>query len=319
MFQVRKYKPLFVLVFISNILYAQKIELNSEKKGLSIYKKEIIFGLGATQYIGDIGGTSSGDFSGAEFGKKRYGIADMNLQTTSFGGMFGYRYRFNKIFATVSSLNFGYIKEDDALSRDLVKRQRNLHFRTFIVDYQQRLEVTLLGLSRYNSETNIAKHTEQIYIFGGVGVCHFNPKAKYQGDWIDLKPLSTEGEGIKGSKIKDYSLFTPIVPIGFGFRIGIGEIWRFGIEATYVKTFTDYLDDVSGVYFDPAKLKSEAAKYLSNPSTQNSNWYGPGQIRGNPNTKDSYYFLNFTLSKNLTIKKVNTAKKKSNPTYKRPI
>ncbi len=296
-----KFLRIILVLILPLCSFAQKINLNTEKKGLSIYKRELIFGLGATQYIGDVGGSSSGDFAGAEYGTKQYGVANVNIKTTSFFGCAGYRFRFNKLFATTGLFNFGMIRENDALGREMVKRFRNLHFRTFIVDYQQRLELTVLGLSKYDPETNVAKHTQQVYVFGGVGMCYFNPQAEYKGNWVDLKPLSTEGEGIKGTKIKPYSSFTPIAPVGFGVRFGFGELWRIGFEATYVKTFTDYLDDVSGVYIDPSILKSEAAKYLSNPASQNSNWFAPGQSRGNPNTKDSYLFLNFTLIKNITL------------------
>ena len=61
------------------------------------------------------------------------------------------------------------------------------------------------------------------------------------------------------------------------------------------------MDDVSTVYFDPGKLGSPSAQYLSNPANNNTNWFAPGQQRGDKN-KDAYYYLNFTIAKNLTYK-----------------
>jgi hypothetical protein len=306
-----------ILLFLSltGSVFAQDLDLNSEKKNsLAMYQKEIFVGFGGTQYVGDVGGYSAGGFLSENFGLNYVGFNDLNFKSTSFSGTLGYRYRFNKLFATVSCFNIGRLQENDADSRDLVKRQRNLHFRTTIMDYQQRLEMTILG--------SFGKHTKQIYGFGGAGVCYFKPKAEYNGEWVELKPLKTEGEGIEGLSVKNYSLFSPIVSLGFGFRYGIGETFRLGIEASYTKTFTDYIDDVSGDYVNPDLLDSEVAKYLSNPSIQNSNWFAPGQQRGNPKTKDSYFFLNITLMKNLTFKndkKSSSSKKKAKSQYRRPI
>lgn len=97
---------------------------------------------------------------------------------------------------------------------------------------------------------------------------------------------------------------TLTIPIGIGVRTGIGQMWRIGIEATYVKTFTDYIDDVHGVYYDPAVLATEVSTtsaYLSNPSNQNSTWFTPGEQRGDKQ-KDAYFYLNVVLYKNITYK-----------------
>jgi hypothetical protein len=50
--------------------------------------------------------------------------------------------------------------------------------------------------------------------------------------------------------------------------LGISSIWRLGSEATYVKTFSDYIDDVSTVYQDPTGLIPDIA-HFSNPAQQN--------------------------------------------------
>ena len=34
--------------------------------------------------------------------------------------------------------------------------------------------------------------------FVGVGGFYFNPKAKYEGKWVSLQPLGTEGQGLNG-------------------------------------------------------------------------------------------------------------------------
>ena len=71
--------------------------------------------------------------------------------------------------------------------------------------------------------------------------------------------------------------------MGIGFRMGISKMWRVGLELAYVKTFTDYMDDVSTNYADPSLLSSEGA-YFSNPDSP----YTIGDKRGDPNQKDAH-------------------------------
>jgi len=81
-------------------------------------------------------------------------------------------------------------------------------------------------------------------------------------------------------------------------------MWRIGVEATYVKTFSDYIDDVSTTYYDPEILAAQVgpdAAFLSNPSTQNTTWFGAGQQRGDKQN-DAYFYLNLTIARNVTYK-----------------
>jgi len=111
-----------------------------------------------------------------------------------------------------------------------------------------------------------------------------------------------------------YKRYTFTIPIGIGFRVGISRMWRLGIEATYVKTFSDYIDDVRGVYYDPNKMQSGIASYFSNPAHQNLDWFRIGDQRGDPTHKDAYYHLNIILTRNITYKEFNmNLKKKGSP------
>jgi hypothetical protein len=83
--------------------------------------------------------------------------------------------------------------------------------------------------------------------------------------------------------------------------MGVSKMWRAGIELSYVKTFTDYIDDVSTTYADPAQLSSPEAQYFSNPVAGNSPFV-PGEKRGDSKQKDAYYHVNLILTRNLTYK-----------------
>ncbi len=290
---------LIIGVVIFSILqsYAQHTNFNTQRNW-SLNKKDILIGFGATQFTGDLGGRNR---IGTD-----YSLADIDFPSTSFNFMFGYRYRFHPFFATTSVLNIGRVKGDDALTNEVVRESRNLHFRSILLEFSQRIDIILYANEKFGARYNlpghqVAKnHNEQLYLFAGIGGCFFNPEAKYNDKWYKLDPLNTEGQGLEGGARETLPI-TLTIPMGIGFRMGLGRMWRIGIEASYVKTFSDYIDDVSTVYYDPSKLSSPEAAHLSNPSVNNSSWFAPGQQRGD-NEKDAYYYLNLVVARNITYK-----------------
>lgn len=275
-----------------------------------------MFQAGVTQFLGDLGGKD-------RIGKD-YSLADLNLKSTSLNLGVGYRYRFHRYFATTSLLNFGLIKGDDALTKEPIRNARNLSFRSVLVNFNQRIEFIAFANESVGSRYKISgikgakAHNEQIYLFTGIGIAYFNPQAKYNGSWTNLRPLSTEGQGLEGGP-KKYLPVTATIPFGVGFRMGLSSNWRIGIEATYVKTFSDYLDDVSGVYYDPAILAAQvgpASAHLSNPSKTPS-MFEPGSQRGDKKDKDAYFYLNLTVSKNITYVNHNAKYKVKSYKYRR--
>ncbi len=292
---------LYLTLFFVGSAYAQHTNFNTQRNW-SLNKKEIMFGIGATQFLGDLGGRD-------QIGKD-YSLVDLDLPSTSIGGMIGYRYRFHPYFATTTSFNIGLLKGDDALTNEIIRESRNLHFRSIIIELHQRFEIIILANEKFGARYNLAGHGKrmrekntQFYIFGGIGISYFNPKARYQGKWVALRPLSTEGQGLDGGPAK-VSPVTATIPLGVGFRVGLNRMWRIGIEATYVKTFSDYIDDVHGEYYDANILATQVgpeAAYLSNPSNQNTTWFGTGQQRGDEQN-DAYFYLNLTVYRNITYK-----------------
>ncbi len=136
-----------------------------------------------------------------------------------------------------------------------------------------------------------------IYAFTGIGLLYFNPTAKLNGKTYSLEPLHTEGVS--------YSRVVPVIPMGLGLRLKMGPNTNIVFEGGYRKTFTDYLDDVSNKYVDPASFGNNlAARYFANPNNPayNNNFapipsgetnnYTTGFKRGNPKTTDSYFLLN---------------------------
>jgi hypothetical protein len=93
-----------------------------------------------------------------------------------------------------------------------------------------------------------------LYLFGGIGVMYFNPKAEYQGQWVALQPIGTEGQGLEGEDDK-YSRFTFTIPYGIGVGKSIDRYWSVNLEFTMRMTFTDYIDDVSTDYYGRNRIR----------------------------------------------------------------
>lgn len=289
----------FILLIVEGS-FAQHTNFNTQKNW-SLNKKEILFGLGATQFLGDLGGK---DQIGTD-----YSLKDIDWASTSFGGMVGFRYRFKPHWATTTTVNVGMLKGDDALTNEIIRNSRNLHFRTIIVELAQRIEWIILAKEQFGARYRMSgkkfmrERNDQLYVFGGIGINYFNPKANYNGEWIALRPLGTEGQGLEGAPRKPLP-FTATIPFGIGGRIGLNRMWRIGIEASYIKTFSDYIDDVGQTYYDPAAIGAaygQTAAYLSNPSTNNTTWFVPGSQRGDKQ-KDAYFYLNVVVTRNITYK-----------------
>src|SRR5690554_7980529 len=82
-----------------------------------------------------------------------------------------------------------------------------------------------------------------LYVFSGISGFYYNPQTQINGKWTNLRPLRTEGQGLPGGA-DEYGMFSLAIPFGVGFKFGIGQFWRLGMEISYNKTFTDYIDDV---------------------------------------------------------------------------
>ncbi len=294
----------FVILFFVGItvltVNGQPTNFNTQRNW-SMNKKELNFGFGATNFLGDLGGAN-------QIGTD-YSIKDWDFPATSLGGSFAFRYRFHPYYATSTIINFGVIRGNDLNTKDPVREQRNLHFRAPFINISQRYEYVALAKEKIGRRFNIPglrgfkDHNEQLYLFTGIGVMWFNPKAQLNGSWVPLQPLSTAGQGLPGGP-ENYSRVTATIPFGIGMRMGINRFWRVGLEFSYIKTFSDYLDDVSGDYYDAAEilaLKGPDAAYLSNPSPVPQNY--AGYLRGDKE-KDAMFYMNLIVTRNITYQKI---------------
>ncbi len=178
-----------------------------------------------------------------------------------------------------ATLSWGRITGDDSKSaspdeaENVPRYKRNLSFRNDIK------ELSLIGIVDLfeNRRTYLRRPDFTPYAFAGVAVFHHNPMAYYDGGngvatgWYDLQPLGTEGQYAEGEGYPDpYKKIQFAIPFGLGVRYRIDKRWDVGLEVTWRKTFTDYLDDVSGSYADKNDLKNPVAIALSDRSAESA-------------------------------------------------
>lgn len=242
---------------------------------------EIGGSLGGATYQGDINHLSSKfSFQGAKM-----------LNGLHIG------YHFNEYYAIKLKYTKGSIGADDIQSVDVWRRDRNLHFRSEIREWSLIHEFELLDVLKFFHKYNLKP-----YFTFGISLFKFNPQGKYRGEWYDLQPMSTEGQGLPGSKLAPYSLSQISVPFGFGFKYHVNENLYFGFEISPRITFTDYLDDVSSDYpdFDILRqYKGDLAVQLSYQGDKKPEGTPITELksksRGNSKDNDWYIFNSFVV------------------------
>lgn len=191
----------------------------------------------------------------------------------------GIFYRLNNDFRTAFrfGLNYGKLEASDMQHNIAYQQERSLGFSTTLYE--------LNALAEFNfKEYRIGndRHHFSLFIFAGLSTFYFNTQSS-GGVGPD--------EGVKVSKIQ------ASFPFGFGAKMNLGKKVGLSIEWGPRRTFTDYLDNVSGTY--PAGA--------ANPDGgQTTNSPGPaseGSMRGDPTMKDWYFYYGLSLNIKLPGKK----------------
>lgn len=271
------------------------------KKGLLLIFTVLSFGLNAQwlwDYGGSIGATNYlGDIGGKEKTRRDF-VSDMKMSKTRWNaGMFArYKYRQNVSFK--AAFDYLRVEGDDKLSTNPGRHYRNFNFKndifalTTTAEYFFFTDPDLGNTYRY-------KNSFRAYIFGGVGGFLTSPKSRYQGEWVKMRDYYVEGY--------EYKRLVLGIPMGVGFYFTFNKRNRWGFEFNYMKTFTDYLDDISGNY--PEKAPSdpytagltlrttELTTQEKNDDLGAYNSHGWGEKRGDPTNKDAIVYVTFSYSK----------------------
>lgn len=215
----------------------------------------------------------------------------ISLSQSRFMGSLGVRYDLTENLAARSYLSLGGLKADDKKGTAGMQ-ERNLNFKSGIFEWEAGLHYSILNLNY---------HWWTPYVSAGIGLFHFSPSTTdINGNKVKLQPLSTEGQGVVPG-VKPYKLTQFYIPLAVGVERMLNEDMRVGLELGYRKTFTDYLDDVSGVYADENILlaaKGQAAVDLAYRGDEvgGGPYPGAGAVRGNSSNKDGYIYVGLTFT-----------------------
>ena len=299
-----------VIVLLTGLL--QKASAQYYFYDNSSYDNPLMFELGgsvgAMNCLSDLGGKKG-------LGKK--GTKDLNMGNTELNGSIYLTATYKYAVALRLEGTFGRVSSYDSILKSVQKTtggryERNLNFRSKISEVSLIAEfhplfIFINWLSRDDEPPRISP-----YLAAGIGLFTFNPQAKYtNGSYVDLQPLSTEGQGLPSyPERKPYKLTQMNFPVGMGVRYELSKSFNLRAEFLYRILNTDYLDDVSTIYPDLNTYRAEmglsdaeynvAKDLIFNDRT---NPLGPGGvyrkyqggIRGNPKNKDSYFSFNIKI------------------------
>jgi len=257
--------------------------------------------LGPSNFLGDLGGNAG---RGTKF------IKDNNFPMTKF--IFGayLTYQPNEWLGFRLALNRGTIGGDDAIIKgkgglEEARKYRNSDFRSRITEAMILAEIYPTVFLE-GDPTDVWGRLRP-YIAIGAGIFHFNPQGTdpKTGAWVDLKPLHTEGEGFaEYPGRKEYKLTQVNIPMGIGAKYFLSESMNLSLEILHRTTFTDYIDDVSTTYIDPASFyahmplaQAQLAERMANKSGNNgaTTPYAAGSKRGTATNNDAYFSVNVKL------------------------
>ncbi len=199
---------------------------------------------------------------------------------------------------------------NDAKSNNEGRRLRNLSFES---------PLSLLAVSGKIQLKFNRNNTYGLCGSLGYALFKFDPRTTLNGKKYSLKYYSTEGQGLPGGP-PPYKLIQGAIPVTGGIYIKVANNLYSEFQITQFFTNTDYLDDVSGIYYNPALLiqyKGQIAYDLSYRTKEilpTAPDYSGGEPRGNPKQKDQFLFMKLgfawsfdakNFSRKISRKKVN--------------
>ena len=299
---MKKLLPLLLfMIFGPLYLMAQNMDIPENPLELGVR-------IGTSHFLGDLGGQKG---IGKPF------LRDTDLKSLRpVIGIFG-RWNIGRYFSLRLNLNYLQVAGDDKLSGNnkdyspqvlapddaWFRWYRNLNFRSRIIEASIMAEIVPYTF-KLNKMNDLLP-----YGFVGAGLFNFKPQGSYNGRWINLQPLATEGQGFVEGRAP-YKLTQLCLPMGLGIKWRMKGSWMVALEVNHRLTFTDYIDDVSTNYIDPqlfwdnmpidqaAIAAAMARRSIEiDPSLIRGHISSPGQQRGDPKDNDSYYSINITLSR----------------------
>lgn len=225
-------------------------------------------------YLG--GAINAGNYFGDLAPVPKRASTDVSFTRPGFGVFGGYK--INHTIGLRAGLNWVRVFGDDASAdpssnENIGRYGRNLSFRNDIKEFQLGVEIYLLP--------NYGGPNQRLpingYIFLGGAIFHHEPNGlvpdfDYQvggpnstvpidkaGEWVQLRPLETEGVSYKNIEFS--------IPLAVGATMRLpGTPLNASLEVGIRYLFTDYIDDVSGSYKALSDFTDPLARVMSDKS-----------------------------------------------------
>ncbi|MEZ0541220.1 hypothetical protein [Fibrella arboris] len=254
------------LLCLSSLTYAQQATpfFRPDEQG----QLGVTIGLGGVNYLGDLNGRKA--FRREEIGVTVeaglvYRLADQLLARGIF---------------RIVELRGSQMRTPQSAS--------NLSFRS--------INPELMGQLQFDLRPAASRPLINPYLVAGVGFTYLSPQARYQKRWIQLAPLTTEGE--------HYSRLAVLATMGTGVSVRLPSQLLVSLEINYTLPSSDYLDDVSTVYPYASSLRGSEAIILSDRRAElGLPLHDPGDQRGFSVGKDAYLTGMIRLTKPLSSAK----------------
>ena len=257
-----------------------------------VQEGEFGIGLGAAHYFGDL--------------NTRAKLNRPKMAATVF-----FRKNFSNYISARLGVSFARIGYSDVYNSDNeYMHRRNLSFNSNVWELAVQVDFNFFRFMPGEPGFNFTP-----YITLGVGAFSYDPFAYLGKEKIFLRPLGTEGQGTtQYPDRKQYSTMGFSIPFGAGIKYSINERFNIAFEVLHRYTNTDYLDDVSKTYVNPAIFPANAdnspsqAFLLSDRSYEVGEPIGiPGRQRGNSKQKDQFITAMIHLTFNLQSYRCPTA------------
>jgi len=258
-----------------------------------VQEGEIGVALGASHYFGDLNTRA-------------------RLNRAKLAGSVFFRKNFGNYIALRVGATFAQVGYSDLYnSHNTYMYSRNLSFNSKVWELALQGDFNFFRFMPGEPQYNFTP-----YVTVGAGVFSYDPYAYLRGEKIMLRPLGTEGQGSSlYSDRKQYSSMAISIPFGAGFKYSLNERTNVGFEILHRFTNTDYLDDISKTYVDPAVFPPNPDGSPSNGQLLSDRSYElgepigiPGRQRGNSKQKDQFVTAMFHITFNLQSYKCPTAK-----------
>lgn len=235
------------LVFVSTSIFAQRGNQSWQK-----YRHEASLGYGFNTFLSSIG---EDDKIGTRFMLQR---PTMNAS---------YRYYFAKHFAVRGSFTHAYYRKNDKEDVDPARLNARLDYEMTLSEFAVMAEYHIFDETHMGSRKGKVRRARGgmsrgpkfgVSCFGGVTLDYMRPYAELYGNRMVLKQYNPTA-GYTSSK--DYKRTHVHFPIGTNLRLVVAKNWRVGVEAGYRIGLTDYIDNVSSVYYIDSNPYARTSEY----------------------------------------------------------